>query len=62
MERVKIADEPTDEICELCGRPMVIKLGRFGKFLACTGFPECKNTRNMRPGHRRHLPEVRQAT
>lgn len=48
--RVKVADEPTDEICELCGKPMVIKLGRFGKFLACTGFPECKNTRNIAQG------------
>lgn len=45
MTRVKIADEPTDEICEKCGRPMVIKLGRFGRFLACSGFPECRNSR-----------------
>ncbi len=43
MERVKIRDEPTDEICEQCGRPMVIKLGKYGKFLACSGFPECRN-------------------
>ncbi len=43
MERVKIRDEPTDEICEICGRPMVIKLGRYGKFLACSGFPDCRN-------------------
>jgi len=43
MERVKIRDEPTDEVCELCGSPMVIKLGRFGKFLACSAFPECRN-------------------
>jgi DNA topoisomerase-1 len=48
--RVKVADEPTDEICETCGKPMVIKLGRFGKFLACTGFPECKTTRNIAVG------------
>ena len=41
MERVEIADEPSDEVCAICGRPMVIKLGRFGKFLACSGFPEC---------------------
>lgn len=45
--RVKIPDEETDEICELCGRKMVIKTGRFGKFLACPGFPECKNTRKI---------------
>ncbi len=48
--RVKVADEPTDEVCENCGKPMVIKLGRFGKFLACTGFPECKTTRNIAQG------------
>jgi len=47
MERVQIKDEPTDEVCELCGRPMVIKLGRFGKFLACSGFPDCRNARPL---------------
>jgi DNA topoisomerase I len=47
MERVKIRDEPTDEVCEKCGRPMVIKLGRFGKFLACSGFPECRNSKPL---------------
>jgi DNA topoisomerase-1 len=47
MERVKIRDEPTDEICEICGRPMVIKLGKFGKFLACSGFPDCRNARPL---------------
>ena len=45
LETVKIADEVTDEICELCGRNMVIKYGPHGKFLACPGFPECKNTK-----------------
>lgn len=45
--RVKVPDEPTDIVCELCGRNMVIKLGRFGKFLACPGFPECKNTKKI---------------
>ena len=40
-------DEPTDKICDKCGRPMVKKLGRFGVFLACTGFPECRNTRSI---------------
>ena len=44
-KRVKVPDEVTDEICEICGRNMVIKIGRFGKFLACPGFPECKTTR-----------------
>jgi DNA topoisomerase-1 len=45
IERVKIEDEVTTEICEKCGKPMVIKVGRFGKFLACSGYPECKNTK-----------------
>jgi len=44
MPRVKL-EEATDEVCENCGRPMVIKIGRFGRFIACTGFPECKTTR-----------------
>jgi DNA topoisomerase-1 len=43
--KIKIEDEVSDEICEHCGRNMVIKMGRFGKFLACPGFPECKNTK-----------------
>jgi DNA topoisomerase-1 len=38
-------DEPTDEICPTCGKPMVIKTGRFGKFISCSGYPECKTTR-----------------
>lgn len=48
IEKVKMERE-TDEICEKCGRPMVIKQGRFGEFLACTGFPECKNTKPLPP-------------
>ncbi len=43
--RLKVPDEVTDEICELCGRNMVVKTGRFGKFLACPGWPECNNTK-----------------
>ena len=43
--RLKVPEEETDEVCELCGRKMVIKMGRFGKFLACPGFPECKNAK-----------------
>lgn len=43
--RLKVPDEVTDEICELCGRNMVVKVGRFGRFLACPGYPECKNTK-----------------
>ena len=45
LEKVEIADEQTEEVCELCGRNMVIKYGPHGKFLACPGFPECKNTK-----------------
>ncbi len=47
VERVKVADEPTDQKCPVCGRNMVIKLGRFGRFLACSGFPECKHTEKI---------------
>ena len=43
--RIKVPDEVTEEICEVCGRNMVVKIGRFGKFLACPGFPECTNTK-----------------
>ncbi|MBQ7131731.1 MAG: type I DNA topoisomerase [Oscillospiraceae bacterium] len=45
--RVKVPDEETDEKCELCGKNLVIKIGRFGKFLACPGFPECKFTKKI---------------
>ncbi|MFC1906317.1 type I DNA topoisomerase [Chloroflexota bacterium] len=45
MEKVKLADEVTDEICPKCGKPMVVKFGRYGKFLACSGYPECKSTK-----------------
>ncbi len=43
--RIKVPEEVTDEVCELCGRNMVVKFGRFGKFLACPGYPECKNAK-----------------
>ncbi len=46
-KRVKIADEPTDEVCEVCGKPMVIKYGRFGRFMSCSGYPECKTTKPL---------------
>ena len=45
--RLKVPDEPTDEVCELCGKNMVIKMGRFGKFMACPGFPDCKNAKPL---------------
>lgn len=46
-KHVKVPDEETDVVCELCGRKMVIKNGRFGKFLACPGYPECKNAKPL---------------
>ena len=45
VDKKELTEEKTDEVCEKCGKPMVIKMGRFGKFLACTGFPECRNTK-----------------
>ena len=46
-QKFKVPDVETDEVCELCGRKMVVKSGRFGKFLACPGFPECKNAKPL---------------
>lgn len=45
MEKVEIKDEPAGEDCEVCGAPMVIKMGRYGKFMACSNFPDCRNTK-----------------
>lgn len=45
MERIEIKDEESDVVCEKCGRKMVYKMGRYGKFLACPGFPECRNAK-----------------
>ncbi|MGG1551127.1 type I DNA topoisomerase [Paenibacillus ferrarius] len=45
MKEIEIQDEVSDELCEKCGKPMVYKMGRFGKFLACSGFPDCRNTK-----------------
>ncbi len=45
MEKVEIQDEVSDDICEKCGNHFVYKMGRFGKFLACSGFPDCRNTK-----------------
>ena len=46
-KRIKVPDEQTDQMCEICGKPMVIKVGKFGKFMACSGFPECTNTKTI---------------
>ncbi len=49
MDGVKIhlKEDETDEVCEKCGKPMVIKVGRYGKFMACSGYPECKNVKKI---------------
>jgi DNA topoisomerase-1 len=47
LKKDKVPDKPTDEVCHLCGSPMVIKTGRFGEFLACTTYPKCKGTRSI---------------
>jgi len=61
MEKVNkkdLTEEATEEVCEKCGKPMVIKLGRFGKFLACTGFPDCKNTKPLNGAGEPEKPEL----
>lgn len=45
IEKIEVEDEKTDEVCEKCGKPMVVKHGRFGSFLACSGYPDCENTK-----------------
>lgn len=45
--KIKVEDQESDVLCEFCGRRMVIKMGRFGKFLACPGFPDCKNAKPL---------------
>ncbi|MEK4253072.1 MULTISPECIES: type I DNA topoisomerase [Ureibacillus] len=47
IEKIEIKDEPAGEDCEKCGAPMVFKLGRYGKFMACSNFPECRNTKTI---------------
>lgn len=58
VERVKQPDMPTEIACDKCGKPMVIKHGRFGPFLACTGYPECKNTKQLKDQADLTHPEV----
>ena len=48
VEKQNVIEEITDEKCEKCGKPMIVKFGRFGKFLACSGFPECKTTKTLK--------------
>ncbi len=47
IDKKEITEEKSDEICEKCGAPMIVKIGRFGKFLACSNFPKCRNTKNI---------------
>ena len=48
VQKRELIEEKTDALCERCGKPMVVKFGRFGKFLACSGFPECRNTKTLK--------------
>ena len=50
VEKKELITETTDEVCEKCGKPMAIKFGRFGKFMACSGFPDCRNTKTLKKG------------
>ena len=56
-----MAVEVVDEKCEKCGKPMAVKFSRFGKFLACSGFPECRNTKNMKSEVKKSGLNVRNA-
>jgi DNA topoisomerase-1 len=47
LNKKDITEETTDEVCDKCGKPMIIKTGRYGKFMACSGYPECKNTKKI---------------
>ncbi len=58
MENVKPKDESTSEVCEKCGKPMVVREGRFGKFLACSGFPKCRNAFPLNEKGEKIMPEV----
>jgi DNA topoisomerase-1 len=61
MRNVKREETPTDLVCEKCGKPMVIKWGKNGRFLACTNYPECKNTMNFTQGDQGEIrPEEKQ--
>jgi DNA topoisomerase-1 len=58
MKDIKRLEEETDEVCDKCGQKMVLKWGRYGKFLACSGYPECKNTRQLAGGEGTDTPEL----
>ena len=50
--KIQLKEDETDIICEKCGRKMVVKMGRYGKFIACPGYPECKNVKKLVAGDR----------
>ncbi len=58
LGKIKPADIPTDVLCEKCGMPMVIKWGRHGRFMACSGYPNCKNTRPLEGEGKESVPQV----
>jgi len=59
IDKKKLTEQETDEVCEKCGSPMIIKMGRFGKFMACTNYPDCKTTKNLNEsGEVEELPET----
>lgn len=58
VDKKAITEEKTDEVCEKCGKPMVIKIGRFGRFLACTDYPDCKNTKQLGVDNKPLPPET----
>jgi DNA topoisomerase-1 len=60
MVKMKEPDQPTDEVCPKCGMPMVIRMGRFGKFMACTGFPKCRTTKALAKSDQPSEPSDRQ--
>jgi DNA topoisomerase-1 len=56
MKSIRTISLPTSEVCKLCGKPMVIKWGRYGKFLACSGYPDCKYTIKLKEDQQGPLP------
>ncbi|KKR48447.1 MAG: topoisomerase protein [Candidatus Magasanikbacteria bacterium GW2011_GWC2_40_17] len=56
LSKKELTEEATEEICEKCGSPMIIKIGRFGKFMACSNYPTCKNTKPL--GEEKDLPPI----
>ncbi len=58
LSKKELTEQKTDELCDKCGSPMVIKVGRFGKFLACSNYPDCKNTKPLGEDGKKEEPEV----